>query len=242
MSVEKFNPCISGEIIPYTQVNTQVIQNIRDIEAGFIWMYLLTMPKNWTVVKAHIKNKYGIGDNKIKRIFAYLKRCNLIEYVRERDETGKLRKSEIRVLNGSRFNDSTTGMENHPLVNQTSGKQATTNNINKTNKTKSINKPSCSSDDEPQFFDDFYKHYPRNQNRKAALKIWKRKKFDQIATLLVNDVKNRLNGEWKNKPKEFIPLASTYLNGERWTDELLQSPDMAIKESPMERAFRLCLN
>ena len=135
MSVEKFNPLISGELIPYTQVDTKVIQTIKNIEAGFIWVYLLTLPQDWQVIKQHVKNHFGIGDDKLKKIFAYLRRCNLIEYVRERDSLGKLRKSEIRILNGSRFNDPATGVKTHRLADHTCGKPHTTNNIkNKLNK------------------------------------------------------------------------------------------------------------
>jgi hypothetical protein len=137
MSVEKFNPKISGETIPYFQANTYVVQNIKNMEAGFIWIYLLTLPKDWQVIKSHIKSHFGIGDDKIKKIFAYLNKHRLIEYVRERDENGKMRKSEIRILNGSRFipeesntyEKSATGVKIHPLDNHTCGKPPTTNNI-----------------------------------------------------------------------------------------------------------------
>lgn len=133
MSVEKFNPSISGESIPYVQANTHVIQNIDNLEALAVWIYLLTLPKDWLVMKSHIKKHFGIGDDKIKRIFAYLKRCGLIEYVRERDEKGKLRKSEIKVLNGTRFINpkKPTGVKTTPLENHTCGKHPTTKNIKK---------------------------------------------------------------------------------------------------------------
>jgi hypothetical protein len=103
MSVEKFNPKILGEIIPYTQVNTRVIQEIDNMEAGFVWVYLLTLPKDWKVVKAHLANHFKMGKAKIKKIFAYLKSHNLIEYIRERLPNGQLSTIDIRVLNGSRF-------------------------------------------------------------------------------------------------------------------------------------------
>lgn len=160
MSIEKFNPVISGEAIPYLQANTFVVQNITNIEAGFVWIYLLTLPKDWIVVKSHIKKHFNIGDGKIKRIFAYLHKHGLIEYVQRRNETGKMEKSEIRVLNGSKFKIDTkqpsypqilsggtktggtetappvftAGSKTVPPVFRTSGFRGTTNNISITNK------------------------------------------------------------------------------------------------------------
>ncbi len=130
MSIEKFNPIISNEAIPYTQINTYVIQNISDMEAGFVWVYLLSKPENWSVIKTHVKNHFGIGAQKIKKIFSYLAKHGLIQYVRTRSPQGQLLTSEIRVLNGSQFNKdggSTTGTEIHPVENHTPGKHTTTN-------------------------------------------------------------------------------------------------------------------
>lgn len=141
-SIEKFDPHseIEGEAIPYLMASTTVIQNIKDPIAGFVWIYLLSKPKNWTVVKEHIKNHFNLGDDRIKAIFSYLRAHNLIEYVREKDDNGKFVKVKIRVLNGSRFitnpdegkppvdNPSATGVKTTPVENHTCGKQATTKN------------------------------------------------------------------------------------------------------------------
>ncbi len=97
-------------------------------------------------------------------------------------------------------------------------------NINTDNK--KAFKSYCSSDDEPQdeptnLFEEFWKHYPRKQKKKETERIWKRKKYDRIAPLLLKDIQERLKTEWKSKEIEYVPLPSTYLNGERWTDEII---------------------
>lgn len=149
MSVEKFNPIISGEPIPYFMANTYVVQNITNMAAGFVWIYLLTLPKDWQVMKSHIKKHFGIGDDKLKGIFSYLNKHKLIEYVRERDSLGKLMTIEIRVLNGSRYINeqeddelfekpevpigvkTSTGVKTHPVDNHTCGYPPPTKNIDK---------------------------------------------------------------------------------------------------------------
>jgi hypothetical protein len=103
MSVEKFKPTIENECIPYAQIRQEVIDNITNLEAGFVWIYLISKPSSWQVIKEHLKHKFGIGDKKLKVIFAYLRKCNLIEYIQTKDEKGSFGKSNIRILNGSRF-------------------------------------------------------------------------------------------------------------------------------------------
>lgn len=134
MSIEKFNPKVTHEAIPYLQVNQSVVQQIDNLEAGFVWIYLLSKPENWEVIKSHLKNHFKIGDDKIKSIFAYLHKCKLIEYIRERDEKGIFRKTEIRVLNGSQFvnyqqhtEQQPTGVKIQRVASHTCGKPATTN-------------------------------------------------------------------------------------------------------------------
>lgn len=132
MSVEK---TISYEEIPYTQIYTNVIQNINNLEAGFVWVYLLSKPKDWDVIKEHLKNKFNIGDDKIKKIFSYLNSHRLIEYITHRDTFGKIIKHETRVLNGSKFltdeqvkelstEKKATGSKSHPVANHTCGSGA----------------------------------------------------------------------------------------------------------------------
>ena len=106
MSVQKFNSKtkVFNQPIPYTQINSNVIQNITDMEAGFVWVYLQSKSMNWNVIKTHIKTHFKVGDKKIKTIFAYLNRHNLIRYHQIRTEDGKkISHHDIEVLNGEDF-------------------------------------------------------------------------------------------------------------------------------------------
>jgi len=84
-------------------------------------------------------------------------------------------------------------------------------------------------------FDRFWSEYPRKVKKKEAEDIWKRKKLDGLADVLVLDVKNRLqkDNSWKNG---FIPHPTTYLRGERWTDDIeikTYEPEMKSKSQVM---------
>ena len=69
-------------------------------------------------------------------------------------------------------------------------------------------------------FDEFWAVYPRKRKKKAALDIWKRKRPN--ASVLIADVRARLTGDkqWLNG---FVPDPTTYLNGERWNDDMGES-------------------
>lgn len=73
-------------------------------------------------------------------------------------------------------------------------------------------------------FDRFWKIYPKKVKKKDSLSKWKAKQLDQKIDLIISDVENRLKNDqrWKDG---FIPDPTTYLNGERWEDEVTKATD-----------------
>ena len=71
---------------------------------------------------------------------------------------------------------------------------------------------------EADTFDEFWQAYPRKQGkgqaRKAYAKALKAARHDDIMFGLSQQIPSM-----EAKEKQFIPHASTWLNGERWTDE-----------------------
>lgn len=68
-------------------------------------------------------------------------------------------------------------------------------------------------------FDRWWSIYPKKVGKKPAQTAWKRIKPD--ADVLIADIQERLarDDQWK---RGFVPNPTTYLNQERWTDELQQ--------------------
>lgn len=71
-------------------------------------------------------------------------------------------------------------------------------------------------------FDVFWRAYPAKKEKKYALKIWEKMKvddalFETIMKSLENHKKSR---QWTDKNGQFIPNPTTWLNGERWNDEV----------------------
>jgi len=87
----------------------------------------------------------------------------------------------------------------------------------------------CSSDDERtqddnclKTFEKFWELYPRKDNKKNALKIWKKEKLYKYAENIANDIKFRMSNkdEWGSREKKYIPMPATYLTQERWNDNI----------------------
>ena len=68
-------------------------------------------------------------------------------------------------------------------------------------------------------FDEWWDAFANKKNRKGALKIWKQRNLDTIADDLIADAqkRHREDGQWL---RGFQPHPTTYLNGDRWEDEL----------------------
>lgn len=68
-------------------------------------------------------------------------------------------------------------------------------------------------------FATWWKAYPRHEARVEALKVWKRKRIPTgtLPTMLAKLDAQRGSSKWQ---EGFIPHASTYLNQERWNDDI----------------------
>lgn len=75
-------------------------------------------------------------------------------------------------------------------------------------------------DHKPERFEKFWKFYPRNEAKQAAIRAWdKLKPSDALIDEMAKALKRQMQTEdWKRNIG--IPYAATWLNNARWTDEL----------------------
>ncbi len=77
----------------------------------------------------------------------------------------------------------------------------------------------------------FWQAYPKKADKKKSLKAWA-KLSEEKKQLAIADCKRRYAGT----EKRFIPNPTTYINGERWEDELLSGPlNPEKKKSELEK-------
>ena len=69
-------------------------------------------------------------------------------------------------------------------------------------------------------FEEFWKIYPRKIGRKKAIPIFQRSLKDTSFENIINGLNKHLV-LWKDTEAQFIPHPTTWLNGERWDDEVV---------------------
>lgn len=133
------------------------------------------------------------------------RRADTKEKARERKRRQRERESQASDSKGC-----------HAPVTPLSRKSAHTNTDTNTNTTKKKGQKAAPL---TARFDDFWLAYPKKRKKKTAKDIWRRKKLDRLADHLIADVQARMasDEQWK---EGYIPDPTTYLNQERWEDEL----------------------
>lgn len=83
-------------------------------------------------------------------------------------------------------------------------------------------------------FDEFWSVYPKKVKKAESRKKWKLLKLDRIADQLIGDVQNRMenDAQWR---KGFIPHPPTYINGERWNDDVEVEDETGKRSGQPER-------
>lgn len=75
----------------------------------------------------------------------------------------------------------------------------------------------------PDRFAEFWDAWPsgHKRNRKKTQEIWRRRKLDDMADVIIADVLERAQHDeaWLKDGGKFIPYPTTYLNGDRWEDD-----------------------
>lgn len=77
-------------------------------------------------------------------------------------------------------------------------------------------------------FSKFWEAYPRKEGRKVAAQRWEKiKPDDALFDQIMEAIERQKKATWKDKEVKFIPHPSTWLNQERWTDQIATSKPQA---------------
>ena len=87
--------------------------------------------------------------------------------------------------------------------------------------TNQFNKPHMG---ERALFDRFWNEYPKQVGRNKAQQTWlNMNPSEQDLNVMLINISDRLNqGAWSLDSKQYIPHPSNYLEGEQWSDEIIQ--------------------
>jgi DNA-binding MarR family transcriptional regulator len=93
-------------------------------------------------------------------------------------------------------------------------------------------------------FDRFWDAYPKKQKRLDAQRAWKKLNPDtELTERIIKDVQIRSQRfDWQKENGKYVPMPTTYLNGQRWTDELPEpkrgDPDWLPDEQEAEAIMK----
>jgi len=81
----------------------------------------------------------------------------------------------------------------------------------------------CAKSSHDARFEEFWIAYPRKMGKGAALRSWKRIHPDEELSSKILDAiaKQKTSDQWNRDGGKYIPLPTTWLNQERWHDEIL---------------------
>lgn len=227
MSVNKF--IINKKNGNFTVLSNNVLQNLHDYEALGLYCYLSSLPHEWEFYKEQLRKHGDCGKEKINKLLKILEVHELIKITQNRLENGQFGTIELEVFDGTNFKINDLQKFESPFTEKplTANRLPVTGsykrNIDKTNiNKKEKEKISCSSDDERISFERFWSLYPRRQNKKGAFKTWVKNNLIKIVDKIESHLMNRIENEWRGRDIKYIPLPTTFLNGERWNDDIVK--------------------
>jgi hypothetical protein len=195
---------------------------------------LETGPRGCYATNAHFAEFFNLSISRVSEIISGLvdKGHVRVELIREGKRVVERR---LRLVDPFGFPNTATqnaanpfGKGGEPPSGNTQGSNTHSNN------TKSIKNPSANGEGDvalDEGFEQFWKLYPKKKSRKEALKAWTKLKPDAELhrTLITALGSHCVSEDWTKDGGRYIPNASTWLNGERWTDVL--RPAIAGKQS-----------
>ena len=84
------------------------------------------------------------------------------------------------------------------------------------------------------YFDLFWKEYPKKEAKKDAVKAWDKIKLtDDLVIKIMDGLRKAIKSvNWVKQNGQFVPNAASWLNGERWTDEVEEAQVGLFTDKP----------
>lgn len=184
----------------------------------------------------HIADQCEIGRSTVKLHIRELEKSGLVR--REFRRKGELNQSNVFHLNlGGGAPDAPGGGagDNPPRAGDNPGGGAgaaprTSHSSEPVKEPKPLSDQSATKADG---FDRFWNLYPKKVKRKEALKAWQKLKPSvELQEVLITALgKHCVSHDWTKEGGRYVPLPASWINGERWEDELSAGGGNAGKPS-----------
>ncbi len=175
----------------------------------------------------YLKDKLGIGSKALKKSLEYLLKREWIEFAGYRDVETAGGNQQIKTyivkdiwkMNIEHFDKGVS--EREPLSKSKGVSESNQRGVQKEAKGVAFEQQRRTITNNIKkniYFDSFWSIYPRKENKKKAQEIWKNKNLDKKYEEIISFIsKAKQTDRWN---KGITPHATTFLNQERWEDEL----------------------
>ena len=192
-------------------------------EARFLWAYLASKPEGWDVKILDLQKHLKCGREKVYRMMKELIENELLTRVKRNTGETLYTLHEITLSRKPVLG----ALSQKPRSGFPARLVSTEREVITERALKANNRAR-----EEQDFEDWWTVYPNKVGKKPAKAIWLRIKPDKA--VLIADAEKRLRED--NKWREgFICNPTTYLNQERWNDELKKGNGHETRGQRMER-------
>ena len=196
---------------------------------------------------------FGVKRQTAQEVIGKLKTKNYI-VCKEQKQGGKTVKRTIEIVDSSSrklllMNSDKVSRKRLPTkaVFDPSGLAGNSDKVSRklpTHKTKVITNTTTTAHIPQKPFERFWSAYPKKQRRLDAQRAWQKLKPDtELAERIIKDVQRRSQThDWQKENNKYVPMPTTYLNGQRWTDELPEpkrgDPDWLPDEQEAEMIMK----
>jgi hypothetical protein len=187
----------------FTQIHNAWVRDPKiTYKAKGLLTYLLSHEVGYTITIGQIIRESGDGKQSVRSALEELIKAGYLETKRTTDARGYNAGLAYFIKDPTNPKSENPTLDNPTLDNQT----ALENNLTKNTK----------KQENSDRFDEFWNHYPKKLSKAQALKAWKAAIKRKPDTEIIEAVKEYSLG--KLPDIQFIPLASTWLNNDRWDD------------------------
>jgi hypothetical protein len=187
----------------FTQIHNAWVRDPKiTYKAKGLLTYLLSHEVGYTITIGQIIRESGDGKQSVRSALEELIKAGYLETKRTTDARGYNAGLAYFIKDPTKPKSENPTLDNPTLDNQT----ALENNLTKNTK----------KQENSDRFDEFWNHYPKKLSKLQALKAWKAAIKRKPDTEIIEAVKAYSLG--KLPDVQFIPLASTWLNNDRWDD------------------------
>lgn len=217
--------------IPFTQVANEVICSKKlSFKAKGLCAYLMSKPQGWNFSADRIANESNDGR---KAVLKGLKELEDVGYLyRVKMPNGRV-DYHLKVTLNPKSPNGTLDIEKPKSPNGTLPKRHSAQTALISNKENTINTKDTNNKDlsTPEFFEVFWSLYPRKVAKPNALKAWRKIKPNNLLAAEIMDglKKHKASRQWQEDNGRFIPHPATFLNQERWKDEVESKKESVLR-------------